>query len=406
MALSLLFAVLLLSLCGTSVAQSSLYLSTPIAFQSDGGPQLGMGDLLSAYVLISPNTSLSMTKQSNTLAVLSSITTETADFAILSVGMTNSQAVAYPTLAMYPAMCFALVPIYRVDALGVNAPQLILTRTALADIYLGLITWWNDSAIASVNPALTMPAQRITMVLPSSGVSSVLTFTSALSKFSSTFNLTIGGTQTPAWPTHSYHASSTRSGPTGPASGVVATDGSIAYAFHNVALQLGNNIAAMINKAGLTVQPSTDTVTFAAVELGTVPRSRITASMDLTDGTGSSVWPITMMSFLLIDLDNSRSTCHVRQAVVEFWVWYYSSAIPVDILATRMYAPVPSVVLTQLDVVNQLSTAVMCRGAVALPQTATTTRLIGAPVSVSFLSTPVRQPVRHAGRVGGVGGCS
>ena len=155
----------------------------------------------------------------------------------------------------------------------------------------------------------------------------------------------------------------------------------------NVALQLKSNVAALVNKAGLVVQPSVSSITFAAVELGTATRSRLTAAMDLTDGTGSSVWPITMMSFLLIDTALSRSTCHVRAASVQFWQWFYGSEIAVALLATRGYAPVPSIVLTQLDVAEQLANDIMCRGAVAVSTASTSTRLIGAPVAISFLST-------------------
>ena len=381
--LLLFLSLLLLAIPGSAQVPTT----TTVLFNADGGPQLAMGDLMSAYQLLQPNVTMVMTKASQTTVILASVTTETADFALDSVGLTNSQAAAYPTLAMYPAMCFALVPIYRVDALGVNAPQLVLTRTALARIYLGQITWWNDTAIQSVNPGLTMPAQRITVVLPPNGVSTTTIFTTAIGKFLPGLNATIAVSTTPAWPKAQYYRWVTGTGPTAQPSLVIANDGSIGYAFHNVALWLQNNIAAMVNQAGITVQPSTESITFAAVELGTAARTRTTASMDLTDGTGSSVWPITMMSFLLIDLDNSRSTCHVRAAAVQFWVWYYSSAIAAGLLATREYAPVPSIVLTQLDVVHQLSTAVTCRGEVALPTTTTTTRFIGAPVSVSFLST-------------------
>jgi hypothetical protein len=107
--------------------------------------------------------------------------------------------------------------------------------------------------------------------------------------------------------------------------------------------------------------------------------------MDLTDGTGSSAWPITGMSFLLIDTQYSPTTCHVRAAVVQFWLWFYSSSIVSGLLATRQYAPVPSIVLTELDVVDDLSTQTYCRGEVALPATPTVTRIMGAP-TVSFLS--------------------
>ena len=56
-------------------------------------------------------------------------------------------------------------------------------------------------------------------------------------------------------------------------------------------------------------------------------------------------------------------------------------------MAARQYAPVPDIVLTQLEVVNTLTQNTMCRGNVAYPAQLTTTRIIGAPLSVSFLSS-------------------
>ena len=168
---------------------------------------------------------------------------------------------------------------------------------------------------------------------------------------------------------------------------MLSNDGAIGYTYLSVAEQTTVQIAAMVNKGNTIVQASADSVTFAAVELGTAPRSRTTAFMDLTDAVGSSAWPICMMSFLLLDSSFTRSTCHVRAAVVEFWLWFYTSSVAASQLSSRQYAQVPSIVLTQLSVVSELSSHIQCRGAVALPTTTTTTRILAAPVSIAFLAT-------------------
>ena len=382
-----LVVVSLLLLLSSSHCASSQYGSTTVLFGSDGGTQLAMSDLKSAYVLLQPNVTLTMTKISAVTALIASVSTGAQDFSVYSAAMTISQALAYPNLQMFPIFCYALVPIYRLDGLGAQAPQLILTRPVLAQIYLGLITWWNDTAIQQCNPAQTMPAQRITMVIPASGVSSTTTWTTALGKFYPGFNNTIPISASPSWPKTKYYKAVTFTGPYGQGSAVMSIDGSLGYSLHSIALVLQNNVAAMVNAAGSVVQASVSSVTFAAVELGTATRQRTTSAMDLTDATGSSAWPISIMSFLLMDTSYSRSTCHVRAAVVQFWLWFYSSSIAVQLLGTRQYAPVPSIVLTQLNVQAQLSTNILCRGAIALPAASTSVRTIGAPVSVAFLST-------------------
>ena len=360
---------------------------TPVSYASDGGPQLALSDLTSAYLLIQPSVSMSLTKLPLTSALISSLTSQSQDFGLLSSQMTDAQALAYPTLQMFPVMAFPLVPIYRLDGLGAGAPQLVLTRPVLARIFLGSITWWNDSSLHACNPSLTLPAQRITVVLPMPGVPSNRVWTLALGKFYPPFNATVPASDSPAWPFSAYHAAVVTASVTAQPSTVIATDGSIGFTYQPVAVEAGATVAAMVNRAGSTVQPTDDSVSFAAVELGTAERSRTTAFMDLTDAEGTSAWPIAMMSFLLIDTAFSRSTCHVRAAVVEFWLWFYSSPVVKGLLNSRQYAQVPSIVLTQLAVVQQLSTAVLCRGAVALPTAVTTTRIISAPPSVYFLST-------------------
>jgi phosphate transport system substrate-binding protein len=371
--------------CPSSAQYNSLA-DVSVAFATDPGADLAMADFVSAYILLDPNVSLTMTKTSTQADIVAAMSSVSIDFAVLGTGLTDSQAESFPNLVMYPAMVSCVVPIYRLDALGSYAPPLVFSREALAAIYLGNITWWNDSAIAATNPSQTLPAQRISMVLPTAGATITTVWTTALSKFSPAFNASIGVNNSPLWPLSSYAASTIVEGDITPGATVVATDGTLGFAYLSVALSLQVSTAAMINLAGSIVQASADSATFAAVELGTATRTRTTQSMDLMDGTGASVWPITTMSFLLIDTIASRSTCHLRAAVVEFWVWFFSNAVVSGLLANREYAPVPSIVLYELDVINELSTAITCRGEVALPTTATTTRLIGAPTSINFLS--------------------
>ena len=382
-----LLLLLLLSLLLPLFTSADDFSTVSVSFYADGSPQLAMNDLTSAYILQQPSVSIVMTKVTLVPVVVSSITSELADFAMLSSELTTNQAVAYPTLQMYPTMANAIVPIYRLDALGVGAPQLVLSRPLLSQIYMGLVTWWNDSAITSLNPALTFPHQRITIVVPPANTATNKIFTTALSKFYPPFNASIGISNAPSWPTAAYYRTVVTSTVVAQAATVIAIDGSIGYCFLQAANQASVSVAAMINKAGSVVQANADSITFATVELGTAPRARTTSLMDLTDATGTSVWPICIMSFLLIDTSFSRSTCHVRAAVVEFWTWFYTSSVAAGLLASRQYASVPAIMLTQLSVMQALSSVIQCRGAVALPAIPSTTRVMGAPISIAFLAT-------------------
>src|SRR3954462_13818159 len=65
-----------------------------------------------------------------------------------------------------PTVLGAVVPVYNIP--GVTA-ELKFTGPVLADIYLGKIKRWNDTAIAKPNPGATLPAPDVTVVHRSDG---------------------------------------------------------------------------------------------------------------------------------------------------------------------------------------------------------------------------------------------
>ena len=350
----------------------------------DPGTQYALSDIISAYLLVEPNISMSIHMQSIVASTVLDIEAGAVDFGTTSAGLSDTDATLYPNLQMYPILCSALVPVYRLDALGTGPSKLVLSRSALAAIYLGEITWWNDTRLQVIN-SVVLPRQRIVVMLSAAGTGRNLIWTTALGNFYPLFNSTIPASLSPSWPYAAYYQWQILSGTTGLATAVFATDGSIGYTYQSIALQMQNDIAAMINQAGNTVQATSASITFATVELGTQPRSRATAFVDITDATGSSAWPITAMSSVLIDTQYSPTICHVRAAVVQFWLWYYSSSVVTSILASRQYAPIPSIVLSEFNVMEDLQTQVSCRGTVALPITTTQTRIMGTP-SMTFVN--------------------
>ena len=87
------------------------------------------------------------------------------------LGLNAAQAANMPNVAIYPILTSGIVPVYRLDAFTAAGGQLILSRAALAAIYEGQLTWWNDSRIAATNPTATLPAQRLTVVYHNETVS-------------------------------------------------------------------------------------------------------------------------------------------------------------------------------------------------------------------------------------------
>src|SRR5262249_46215514 len=78
--------------------------------------------------------------------------------------------------------------------------ELHLTGAVLAEIYLGHVRKWNDSAIAALNPALELPSANITVVHRSDASGSSLLFTAFLSHSSAAWAADVGASLTPQWP--------------------------------------------------------------------------------------------------------------------------------------------------------------------------------------------------------------
>jgi len=352
----------------------------------DRSSLFALNDVARAYKLIDNELSIEII-QSLTTASINSVVTQTSDFAVILSGIPAVTAAAAPSLYIVPLLTTGMVPIYRLDALGVNAPPLIIPRQVLTMIYTGSIKWWNDSLLAAVNPSLTLPQQRITMIIESGvDVHINLLLKQCLSSFNNVefANSSMTISTVNDFPLSKYSAyQTTISGMTNLVTAVVATDGSFGVAFHAIAASLGVSIASMVNQAGTTVAITPDSLTFAAVELGTKPLPKTSAAV-LTDATGTSSWPMTLFSYLLVDIENSRGSCKARQDLIEFLLYFYQSAVASSILASRSYAPIPSIIMSQLGVIDVLKTQMKCRGNTALPVQVTTARTLATGSSLTF----------------------
>ena len=285
---------------------------------------------------------------------------------------------------MFPVLCSSVVPIYRLDELG--SATLVLSRPALAGIYAGHIRWWNDSAIQSTN-SVALPSLPIRIVYQNELSAVTNMFLTALNKFMPGFP--IAASSMPTWPLGSYAAYGSGTGVTGVSAAVLTVDGSIGYAPQSNAIAAGVNIASIINWANQTVTATSASITAAITEIssGYSSAKRQTQQLDYTDGHGAQSWPIPLLDSLLIDMVNSRGTCHQRAAVVEFWTWYYTSSVPAALLAQRQYATIPAFLQSQIDPVTTLQTTLMCRGSPALTVTSASSRLLGTSSGTKFLST-------------------
>ena len=96
-----------------------------------------------------------------------------------------------------PTVLGADVPAYNIP--GVTA-ELKFTPDALAGIFLGKITKWNDKAITSVNPGVNLPDRDIIVVHRSDGSGTTYIWTDYLSKISADWQSQVGKGASVKWP--------------------------------------------------------------------------------------------------------------------------------------------------------------------------------------------------------------
>src|SRR5882672_8665356 len=102
-------------------------------------------------------------------------------------------------LLQFPSVIGGVVPIVNVK--GIAAGQMVLDGPALAAIYLGDISKWNDPAIKKLNPSLNLPDQLIVSVHRSDASGTSFIFTNYLSKVSKGWADRIGFATAVDWPT-------------------------------------------------------------------------------------------------------------------------------------------------------------------------------------------------------------
>src|SRR6185437_301533 len=162
----------------------------------------------------------------------------------------------------------------------------------LADIYLGKIANWNDSHIASDNPGVKLPDQKIIVVHRSDGSGTSFIWTDFLSKVSKEWSSGPGKGTSPSWP-----VGVGGKGNEGVAGLVRQLPGAIGYVELIYALQNKINYAAVKNQAGNYVKGSIEGVTEAAASIKNMPADY---RISITNAPGANAYPISSFTYLLI----------------------------------------------------------------------------------------------------------
>ena len=239
-------------------------------------------------------------------------------------------------LAQWPMVMGAIVPVVNLE--GIKPGELVLSGEVLGDIYLGKIAKWNDAAIAKLNPNLKLPADAITVVRRSDGSGTSFNFTDYLSKANAEWKAKVGTGQAVEWP-----VGVGAKGNEGVAGNVSQTKNSIGYVEYAYAKQNKLTYAAMVNKAGKTVQPTIAAFQAAAANADWAKSPGY--YVILTDQPGEASWPLTAATFILMYKEPQDKAASAE--AIKFFKWSFEKG---QKMAEELdYIPMPDSVVKLIE---------------------------------------------------------
>src|SRR5277367_2661930 len=247
-------------------------------------------------------------------AGIKQVTEGTVDFGASDMPMTDELIKAFQDkrgtgILHFPTVLGAAVPTYNVP--GVTG-TLNFTPEALAGIYLGKITKWNDLAIASANKGVNLPANDIVVVHRSDGSGTTYIWTDYLSKVSSDWNTKPGKGASISWP-----VGLGGKGNEGVSGLIHQTPNSIGYVELIYAVQTKIEYASVKNSSGTFIKADFASVSAAAA--GAAKDMPEDFRVSITNAPGKTAYPISSFTWLLIPAKFSDTA--KRDAMKGFVKW-------------------------------------------------------------------------------------
>lgn len=228
-------------------------------------------------------------------AGIKQVTEGTVDFGASDAILTDQQMKEYRGkhgfgLFMFPTVAGGAVATYNVSGVGGG---LNFTPRALAGIFLGKITKWNDPEIAKANPKIKLPASDIVVVHRSDASGTTFCWTDYLSKVSPEWKSKVGNGAAVSWPTGLG-----AKGSDGVSGQVKQTANSIGYVELIYAVQNNIPYGNVQNAAGVFIKPDLNTITAAAA--GAAASMPEDFRVSITNAPGKNAYPISTFTWLLI----------------------------------------------------------------------------------------------------------
>jgi len=271
------------------------------------------------------------------------LTEGTVDFGASDKPMTDAELKALKTPAFhFPTVMGAVVATYNLP--GVTK-ELKLSPAALAGIYMGTVTKWNDKLISGDNPGVKLPGDEIVVVHRSDASGTTFIFTDYMAKVSPDWQKKVGTNSAVSWP-----VGIGGQGNEGVTALVKQTPSSIGYVELAFAVKNNMGYASLKNQAGEFVKPSFQSVTEAAA--GAAANMPADFRVSITNAPGKGSYPISSFTWLLIP--NHFADAAKQKAIKAFLKWMLADG---QKYATGLYyAPLPKTViakeLAQIDMIK------------------------------------------------------
>ena len=269
---------------------------------------------------------------------IKNVTDGTVDFGASDAIMSQQQLDEYKRkhgfgILAFPTVLGGVVPTYNVP--GVSG-ELNFTPEALAGIYLGKVTKWNDPAIAGANQGVNLPGNDIVVVHRAEASGTSFCWTDYLAKVSPEWKQKVGNAAAVNWP-----VGLGEKGNEGVSGRVKQTPNSIGYVELIYAIQNKMSYGKVKNLSGAFVKASLATVTAAAA--GAAANMPDDFRVSITNAPGKDVYPISTFTWLLIPSQIKDPAKY--KALHDFLTWMLG---PGQKLTEALdYAPLPKSVASK-----------------------------------------------------------
>lgn len=267
---------------------------------------------------------------------------------------------------MLPVVAGGTSFMYNLQVNGARLTTLKLSQAALAKIFSGQVTRWNDPVIAATNKGVNLPAQRITVVVRSDGSGATAQFTLwMMRQFPKDYAALCAKagcnpkSATSYFPYQGLSNFTAQSGSNGVTTYTANTPYTINYDEYSYALGVGYPVAQIQNASGFFTVP-TDTAVAVALTQAKINQDKSSAnylSQDLSAVYAYKdprTYPISAYSYLIVPTVTHGNFNAAKGATLAYF-GTYSLCEGQRKMGALGYSPLPmNLVLAAMDQVSRI----------------------------------------------------